>query len=82
MIADLDMPRKARAIGKHRMIGDMAIMGDMHIGHEQIIVAYARHPATAGGAAMDRALLPKHVTVADFEQRALAAEPQVLRHLT
>ena len=59
---------------------DVAVVRDVRVGHEHVVVADFRDAAAARGAAMDRHELPEHVVVADDQPRRLAVILQVLRN--
>ena len=56
-----------------------AVMRHMHIGHEQVVVAYAGDAAAGFRAAVQRGEFPDIVPVADDEAAHLAMEFQILR---
>src|SRR3989344_5141692 len=78
IILDGDMPRQAGAVGENRMIADTAVVRDMTIRHDEIVMADPRHTAAGNGAATERAILPDDVTVADLQPGRLALVTQML----
>src|ERR1700722_17026658 len=54
----------------------------MRIGHEQIVVAYARHALVVNGAPVHGDGLAKYIAVADFETRRLTLVFLVLRRIS
>ena len=55
------------------LIADHAVVRDVRVGHEQVVVADARDALVVRRAAIDGAALAEHVAVADLEPRRLAA---------
>src|SRR5690606_19267195 len=66
---------------KDRRIADQAVVGDMAIGHDPVVVADPGNAAALHRAAVDGAELPDDVAVADLEQGRLALVLLVLRIL-
>ena len=63
------------------LIAERAVVRDVRVGHEQIVIADARHALIADGAAVDGAELADHVAIADLQARRLAGVFLVLRRL-
>lgn len=74
-----DVAGECDAVGKDITIPDQAIVRDMNLGHEQIIVTNLRQAAAAGGAAMYSYSLADLVALADLGSRRFAFVLQVLR---
>src|SRR5690606_23360811 len=66
-------------VGEHAMAADDAVVRDMRIGEEPVVVADAGAAAAVAGAAVDGGELADDVAVADLEPDALAAVLLVLR---
>src|SRR5690606_20925995 len=79
-VADMDMAGQLHAIGNDGMVAHLAIMGDMHIGHDPVVVAEPRHAYVLGGAGIDGDIFAHHVAVADFKARGFARIFFVLGH--
>ena len=79
VVLDRDVTGERCGVGENRLVPDMAVMRDVRVGHEEIVVADLGDSSTAGRAAMDRDELSNDVAAADLEPRQLAAELQVLR---
>jgi hypothetical protein len=73
-------PASVAAVAEDGVVADGAVVRDVGVGHQQVVVADAGHAAAARRAAMDGHELADHVAVADHHPRRLAAELQVLRH--
>src|SRR5439155_6956467 len=65
-----------------RVAAHMAVMRDMHVRHQEIVVADGGVAATAGGATVDRCELADGVAFADGQPRALTLVLEVLRRKT
>jgi hypothetical protein len=66
-------------VAENRRAADPAVVRDVRIGHEQVVVADGGQAASANRAAMDRHELTEHVVMADDEARRFAAVLDVLR---
>jgi hypothetical protein len=73
------MTRKFGRVGDDRMVADKTVMGDMHVVHQQHLVADAREHPAALGAAMDGGEFTDAVVVANLEPRRLAMILEILR---
>jgi hypothetical protein len=71
-VADVRVAREGSIVGEHGLVADAAIMGDVRIGHEPVVVADARHAFVLHRTSMDRAELADRVAVADLGARGLA----------
>ena len=72
------MPRQRHGIGNNDLIGDDAVVGYMHVGHQEIVIADDRG-FTRMGCAVDRDILANLVIVSNFDQAYGAVILQVLR---
>src|ERR1700722_12230315 len=63
------MAAERSAIRHHDLVAELAVMSDVRVRHQQIVVADAGHPLVVGGAAIHRDGFAKYVAVADFEPR-------------
>ena len=73
------MAGERRVVREDRVVADGAIVRDVHVGHDPVVVADARRAAALAGAAVDGDELADHVAIADDEFAVLAAEFLVLR---
>ena len=80
-VADLDVAGEGGAVGEHDLVADHAVVRDVRVGHEQVVVADAVTPLSWRGAAIDGAALAEHVAVADLQARRLAVVLLVLRRI-
>lgn len=74
-----DVPGERRAIHENRVAADLAIVADVRVGHDEIVIAETRDAAAFHGAAIHRGEFAKCVAVSDFERDALACKRQILR---
>ena len=79
VILHMTWPASVRPVHEHGVIADQAIVGDVRVGHDQIVAAEARDAAALDRAAIHGAEFAKLVRVADFERNALARVGQILR---
>src|SRR5690606_34233927 len=79
-VVDMDMPSQLHIVGNDGVRTDLAVMSDVHIGHDPVVVAQAGHSDILNRAGVHRHILPEHVAVTDFQPGGLAAILFVLRH--
>src|SRR5690606_5940006 len=73
------MAGQGGGVGHDDTVADLAVVGDMAIGHEQVVVADAGHAAALLGSAVHGDEFPDDVAVADLEPCGLAPVAEVLR---
>ncbi len=74
-------PASVRVVGQDRVVADLAIVRDVHIGHDPVVVAHARHAAVSCARAdIEGAELADRVAVADHQLARLARVFLVLRN--
>ena len=66
-------PASVRVVGEDGVVADLAVVRDVHVGHDPVVVADARDARVLRGAAVEGAELADRVAVADLEPRGLAA---------
>src|SRR5690606_32807453 len=79
LVADLDMPGQGRVVGEDAAVAHLAVVGDVHVGQQPVVVADAGDAATVAGAAVDGGEFADDVAVADHQFGVLALELLVLR---
>ena len=79
MIANFDVPGQGGVVGKDHAVTDPAIVGDMHIGHEQAVTADLGDPPAADRAAAEGATLADDIAITDLKARGLPSVFKVLR---
>jgi hypothetical protein len=72
------MSGQSGGIGQNAMAANVAVMANVHAGHEQATGAEMRKAASTDGAAADGYAFPDGVVIADFRLRRLAAVLQIL----
>ena len=75
----LHVAGERRSVGHDVVAAHLAVMGDVHVGHDPVPVAYAGHHPAALRPAVERAVLADDVAVPDLQARRLAAVLLVLR---
>ena len=78
-VADLDMPGERRGIRHYDVIADPAVVGDMGLGHEKVIVTDRSKSAATRGAAVDRDEFTDLVALADFGCSGFTRVLKILR---
>ena len=78
-VLDRHVAAQRRMRPKMTSLADVAVVRDVHVGHEDVAVADRGHAAAAARAAVDGDELAEDVAAADDQPRFLAAELQVLR---
>src|SRR5476651_1420198 len=79
-IVNRDVPAKRGVIGKNAAIADHAVMGDVSIHHQQIIIADTGDFSALSGAAVNGHTLANTVAMADFNPGRFTSILQVLIH--
>lgn len=77
-VAHGDVPGQGRGVGQDVVVADHAVVGDVRVGHHQVVRADAGHSAAALGAAMDGRKFADPVAVANDKRALFTAEFQVL----
>lgn len=82
IVTDRDVTGQSRRISKDDVVPEVAIVGDMNIGHEIIVVFDRGDPATMFSSAMHRNKFPEDIMVSDFQGGGSPAVLQVLGGMT
>src|SRR6478672_11968777 len=82
VVADLDMPGERRIVRKHAVAADLAVVRDVHVGQQPVVVADSRRATAVVGAAADGDEFADRVAVADHEVGPFTGEFLVLRIAT
>ena len=80
VIAHMHMPRERSVIGKNSVVANLAVMRDMTVGHNPIIVAYLSHADVLRGAAIQCAKFADDIPLANFQTGGLARIFFILRN--
>ena len=75
----MHVPPKLRIVGEDRPVAHLAIVRDMHVGHDPVVVADAGHARVLYGSGVERTVFADGVAVADGQFGRLAAVFFVLR---
>src|SRR5271165_320177 len=70
-IAELHVAAQGGAIRHHDLVAESAVVRDVRIRHQQIVIADAGHALVVGGATVHRDRFAKYISVPDFEARRL-----------
>ena len=79
-VPDLYMAGELRIVGENGVVADDAVVGDVHVGHDPVVVAHARYAGIAGRADVERAELTNGVAVTNDQLAGLARVLLVLRN--
>jgi hypothetical protein len=82
IVSNVHMAGQLGVVREYGVIADLAVVREMHVGHDPVVVADPRHARVLGCAAIKGAKFAYRVVVADFEPRRLAVVFFVLRHLS
>ena len=74
-----DVAGELAGVGEDGVVADLAVVRDVHVGHDPVVVAEARDARVLHRAAVDRAVLADRVAVADLDRGGLAGVLLVLR---
>ena len=80
IIAHMHMPRERSIIGENSVVANLAVMRDMTVGHNPIIVAYLGYANILGGAAIKRAKFSNDIPLANLQTGGLACIFFILRN--
>src|SRR3970282_209769 len=78
-VAHVHVARELAGIGEDRLAADLAVVREVHVRHDPVVVAHARHARVARRAAVDGDVFAYRVAVADLHGRVFAAIFLVLR---
>src|SRR3990172_2955040 len=78
IVADMHMPGETRCIRENCSLSDAAVMRDMTVGHDEIVVTDDRLPAALDSPAIQRTVLAYGIAIADGEARGLALVADML----
>jgi hypothetical protein len=81
VILYLDMSCQGCGISHDYMVFNDAIMGDMGIGHNKIVVSNGRYPATFLGAPVDGEIFSKDVVISNDQAGFSSPVFQILRNI-
>ena len=68
-VADRDVAGELACVGEDGVVADLAVVREVHVGHDPVVVAQARHAGVLRRAAVDRDVLADGVAVADLHPR-------------
>src|SRR5690606_19517977 len=78
-IADAHMSRQRGVIDQNAMIANNAVVTNMHIGHQQIVVTYSGFAAILHSAAMNGDAFTNNVVIAHYQARWLTLVLEIRR---
>ena len=78
-IADMNVTGQGRIIGEDSVAADMAIVRNVHIGHDPVVITYRRLTIALHCAATDCAKLANRIAVPDSQRGWLSCVLFVLR---
>ena len=73
-----DVAAEGRAVGDHVAIADAAIVRDMAVHHQEIVIAHPGHHAAAGRARVEGNIFANGIALADDQFARLAAILEIL----
>src|SRR3546814_18852920 len=71
-VADMDMSRQLHAVGDDGMATYLAIVRDMHIGHDPVVVFQAGHAHVLRGTGVAGDVFAHHIAITAFKTRGFA----------
>ena len=81
-VLDHDVAAERGAVGDDVTIAEEAIMGDVALHHQEILIAHPGHHAAACGPWIERNILAYRVTIADQKLARFALIFEILRRVT
>ena len=79
VVLDDHVPGQRGGVAEDEVVAQDTVVGDVHVGHQQVVVPDLSERPAARGAAVDGDELADAVVVADDDLAVLATELQVLR---
>ena len=71
-VAHMHVSGQGRIVGKDSLVADDAVVCDVDVGHDPVVVPHPGFPGVLNRAAIDRAVFPDGIAVADHQFRHLA----------
>src|SRR5690606_12551924 len=81
-IADMHVTGKRRVVDQNAVVGNDAVMANMCIGHDQVVITDGGFSTVLHGAPVDGHPFPDHVVIADHQTRRLTLVFEIRRILT
>ena len=78
-VVHMHVPRQPDVAGQYGVTAQLHVVGDVHRGHDPVVIAQSRASAVLYGSRVDRAELADRVAVANFQSSGLAGVFLVLR---
>ena len=75
MVADRNMPGECRGVRHDDLVAQMAIMRDVDVGHEKIMVADRRLSSAEDGASIDGDVFAQNIIIPDLYCKCCGALP-------
>jgi hypothetical protein len=81
-ILHFDVSTEQRAVDQRHVVADHAVVGDVSVTHDQVVVADRRHARALHRAAMDLGVFTDRVAIADHQTGRLSFVTHVLRFVS
>ena len=78
-VAEVHVPGQLHGVGQDQVAAELAVVRDVHVGHDPVVVAQARDAGVLHGAGVDGHELADRVAVADLQAGGFAGVLLVLR---
>ena len=78
-VAHMHMAGELRVVGENSVVAHHTVMRQVHVGHDPVVIAHARHTGIAGRADVERAKLTNGIAVANDQLAGLTRVLFVLR---
>jgi hypothetical protein len=69
VIPDVHMTGELRIVGKYGVMTNLAIVGQMYIGHDPVVITDTGYPGILRGAAIESAKFAYRITIANLKLR-------------
>lgn len=77
VIVDFHMPRQRGVVGQHTSVADHAVVGNVHVDHQQVVIAHFGQAGALRGAAVNGHAFADAVAIAHFNARRFARVFQI-----
>jgi len=78
MILNNDVTRQCSGVRHDNVITQLAVVADMRISHEEIVIANPGRAAASGSSAVNVYILPEDIVISDCKKSLLTLEFQIL----
>src|SRR5690606_12005172 len=79
-VANMHVAAQLDAVGDNRVIADLAIVSNVGVGHDPVVIAHTGHAHILHRTGIDGDVFTNHIAIADFQASRFTSVLLVLRH--